>query len=374
MTKSRDVLIFVLTFLLLVVGSPFAYKAYRNSWKTGGDYYLIDENGNRVSGKSFASGGLKYDQESGIIIVKTGNRWPQEDSRYKTAYALIDKNGKYVVRPYRGNGWPKLLDNGYYLIDGYGMQPYLVDSTGKTVTTFSEGTYKIGYFSHEGLAPFAALTDDGALWGYIDEAGNVVIEPQFSKAFEFGDNGLAAVEDPVTEKRGYINTKGEYVIEPKYRKAKEFSEGLAAVKSEDDTYDFINEKGEVVLDTDYTVVDPFKNGVTSVRNENEKYVLIDKAGNVITDKEYEFIYDFHNGYAQVQDENDKYGYIDLKGNLVIDCQYMAGGQFSGNGTAPVMVKEDLWGYISTDGSWFIEPQFKDASSFDSVAGVALVSK
>ena len=48
----------------------------------------------------------------------------------------------------------------------------------------------------------------GEKWGYIDCAGEIVIQPSFEEAYEFID-GIARVE--IGKKIGYINKLGEYV-------------------------------------------------------------------------------------------------------------------------------------------------------------------
>ena len=57
----------------------------------------------------------------------------------------------------------------------------------------------------EGLAAFKR----NDLWGYINDAGEVVVEPEFAEANDFSD-GLALVLR--TEYYCLINTKGEIVV------------------------------------------------------------------------------------------------------------------------------------------------------------------
>ena len=85
----------------------------------------------------------------------------------------------------------------------------------------------------EGLYPMCELGDFQELWGYIDETGEYVIEPQFLYAGAFV-KGLALVQDPDTELYGYINKYGEYVIQPHFCNAEYFNkDGIAAVAIED---------------------------------------------------------------------------------------------------------------------------------------------
>ena len=88
------------------------------------------------------------------------------------------------------------------------------------------------------------------VWGYINEAGKMVIEPQFYDAEGFASNGFAPVKRE--GKWGYINEAGEMVIEPQFYYAGGFaSNGLARVKREGkwglDEWGYINEAGEMVI-------------------------------------------------------------------------------------------------------------------------------
>ncbi|NLZ99754.1 MAG: WG repeat-containing protein, partial [Clostridiaceae bacterium] len=67
-------------------------------------------------------------------------------------------------------------------------------------------------FSDNGLAAVKIRDSGSGKWGYIDETGAFVIEPQFDSAQSFLDNGLALVE--VDGKWGYIDETGAFVIEP----------------------------------------------------------------------------------------------------------------------------------------------------------------
>lgn len=68
----------------------------------------------------------------------------------------------------------------------------------------------------------------GELWGFVDQNGDIVMEPQYQDAKSFS-LGLAPVK--VGEAWGYINTKGELVVEAEYTDAGVFSQdGSATVK------------------------------------------------------------------------------------------------------------------------------------------------
>ena len=83
--------------------------------------------------------------------------------------------------------------------------------------------YTKGRIFSEGLA---AVSIDGK-GGYIDSAGDMIIEPQYDNVGIFSE-GLAAVK--VNEKWGYIDKSGNMFIAFQYADAGYFSEGLAPVE------------------------------------------------------------------------------------------------------------------------------------------------
>ena len=161
------------------------------------------------------------------------------------------------------------------------------------------------------LLGLTGFKSDNDKWGYIDKKGNVVIEPQFDNIELFDwDSGLAVVM--VNQKKGYINTQGEFVIPPQFDHARNFSEDLAltfnmvgeGLNDYRPQYAYINKKGEVVINTD--------DNVTTAMN-------------------------FNSGLAAVQVDGDKWGYIDKKGDWAIKPQFDEARSFSTDGTARVIL-------------------------------------
>lgn len=65
----------------------------------------------------------------------------------------------------------------------------------------------------------------GGRWGYADNKGAMVINPQFDEAQKFS-GGLAAVKEGHW---GYVATSGKLAVNPQFDGAGDFSGGLAAV-------------------------------------------------------------------------------------------------------------------------------------------------
>ena len=230
------------------------------------------------------------------------------------------------------------------------------------------------------------------LWGYVDNSGTFVINPQFENAYPFF-NGLARVESD--GKVGYIASDGKYVVQPQYQAGSDFSEGYAFVVTDNSYPICINTKGEEVftlkgaefvsnfsdglamykidsgkigyVDTKgNTAIAPrfdrasdFSEGLASVQM-GEKWGFVNKEGNIVIPCQFSYARDFHEGLAAISN-GKSYGFINLKGEYVINPQFESVEDFS-EGLA-LFSNGKLTGYINKDGKYVINPQFEDGESF-----------
>lgn len=209
-------------------------------------------------------------------------------------------------------------------------------------------------------------------WGYIDKEGTTVINPQFDNAEDFSE-GLASVliGGWVTGKCGYIDKEGAIVIEPQFDYAKNFSEGLAPVLSggwEEGKWGYINKEGTTVIDPQFGDAFEFYEGLARVSIEG-KWGYVDKKGEMVIKPQFDDADNFSESLARVLID-DKWGFIDKEGNIVIETQFdepenryilFSEHGFS-EGLAAVMIG-DKWGYIDNEGEMVITTQFDDADSF-----------
>jgi hypothetical protein len=133
-------------------------------------------------------------------------------------------------------------------------------------------------FFYEGLAR-VKIRDK---WGFINEAGKIVISAKFDEVMFRFYEGLASVK--VGGKWGYIDKTGKYAIEPKFDGASFFSEGLASIRV-GNKWGFINKKGDIVIDpkfdTDFFIF-AFYSGKAKVTIGNRRE-YIDVSGEIISD-------------------------------------------------------------------------------------------
>ena len=120
------------------------------------------------------------------------------------------------------------------------------------------------------------INDQKIKYGYIDQTGKFVIEPEFNYVYWFSE-GLAAVM--IGTKWGFIDKTGNVVIEPKFESGTFFVDGLA----------------EIEIDGNWLYID-------------------------MTGKESIAESEFHEGLAVVRVDG-KCGYMDKMGNLAIQPQF-----------------------------------------------------
>lgn len=169
---------------------------------------------------------------------------------------------------------------------------------------------------------------DGEKCGYVDRAGNVVIDAQFDGAGNFFE-GLAPVK--VGDEWGYIDQTGKMIINPQWEWVQVFREGLAGfVDKKTGNFGFIDKTGKVVIKPHWTWVDGFDEGLAPFwSKKTEKYGFIDKTGKVVIKPHWTWVESFSHGLASVHNGN-KWGYIDKRGSVIIDFQFDRVMNFNNN--------------------------------------------
>jgi hypothetical protein len=111
----------------------------------------------------------------------------------------------------------------------------------------------------------------GKAHGFIDTAGQVVIEAKFDKANSFRE-GRALIEKQ--RQCGFIDRTGSIVIEPQFTFARDFSEGLARVTEKESQpgfsppSGFIDPDGNMLIAVKFRCGNSFENGLCLVETED----------------------------------------------------------------------------------------------------------
>ncbi len=211
-------------------------------------------------------------------------------------------------------------------------------------------------------------TQHAGKWGYIDRAGNMVIEPQFDCAWNFSE-GLAPVN--VGRQLGYIDWRGNLVIEPQFAywqvepfpKDRQygdhdiyFYDGYARILK-DGKYGFIDSNGNVAIEPVFDQAMHFSDGLAPVLIDG-KWGFIDTNGYLAIEAQFSGAEPFSDELALFWNE-DGIGFIDTSGNVVIEPRFQEAGWFS-EGRVVVTIREEsgdlVWGYIDAEGDWAVGPE------------------
>lgn len=261
---------------------------------------FINESGRWVIPAKFAEA---HDFSEGLAAVKIGNR-----------YGFIDHSGTLVIAAR------------YSYASG-----------------FNEGIAQVGFVRGQ--------------TGYIDKAGKIafVSNDQFKcLKNETSADGLVKVKGP-NQKFGYVDQRGNLVIPPQYDRAYNFIEGLAAV-SLGNKVGFINNQGQFIIAPKYDVIKRFKNGYTGVCVGNRWGIVDNATQSELIKPRFANVQSFYNNRAAVQ-VNDKWGFINKRGDMVISPKFCETAPFN-NHLTPVCI-DGKWGYMDTSGNMAIQAQYKN---------------
>ena len=237
-------------------------------------------------------------------------------------YGAIDKNGKEIV-PCKYRYMSNFL-NGYAKIENILDEKIgkgLIDTLGREIVPC---IYKeVGEFS-DGLVYVESKQSMGGEKKFIDKNGETafVLNSNYCKVENFVD-GLCEVRESTngtlsSERAGFIDKSGNVIVPIKYKYVMSPSEGICAVKNEDNKWGYIDKKGNVVIPFKYLTAFSFVDGFARVEVSRNEWSIIDKKGN-----DYKCIYEdaklknFSEGLAVVK-KDGRYGYIDKKGRCTFD--------------------------------------------------------
>lgn len=218
----------------------------------------------------------------------------------------------------------------------------------------------------QNLKPYV---EDSGKFGFKDKTGKIIIQPKFDYAWQFGSEGLAAVE--MNGKRGFIDKTGAIVIPIQYDYAEYFREGLAPV-SKNGKYGFIDKSGKTIIPFEFEDAWFFSDGLARVRLDG-KCGFIDKSGKFVIPNRFDEIYwNFSKGVTKIRLKG-KYGFIDRTGKFIIPARLDDIGPFR-EGLA--MIEENgKRGFIDKDYNVVIPAQFDDIKPWsEGLAAVKLYGK
>lgn len=234
-------------------------------------FKVINERGKVLTSKAYSY--ISNYQNGRALFAGTA-----EDGRY--LYGFLNKQGKEVI-PLKyesatdfneGKAVVRVVDGKYELID----------LNGKTLQSYSKAF--VGALS-EGLMAFQQ--EAAGEFGFMNEKGDIVIEPSFAGAQAYKEGRAVVNTDDTFFKYGLIDQAGKFVIEPKYNDLSLLGESRVAIgKAIDETIPFAG----------------------------SKFAIADLNGKILTEFKYVNILDYKNGYASASDTKNTF-FIDKNGQV-----------------------------------------------------------
>jgi len=219
-------------------------------------------------------------------------------------------------------------------------------------------------------------------WGYANEKGEILIQPQFKQCFAFSEHGLAPIYDAKTKQHQFITTKGEVFAteKPGFQLMnifgfglKSFSDGLVPV-SYSKKWGFMDVNGKLVIEAKYDKVTSFSGGYATAQRGSD-YFIIDKSGKETSINSIGLtgIKDFSEGLSPFATSAKVTGYFDTQGKVVIEPQFHSVGYFSA-GLAWAKTSEGKVGFINKKGEWVIKAEFDAAKEFSPTSKLARIKQ
>lgn len=228
----------------------FAAVKYENEW------FMINDSGYKVAvtdqkvdyldvinnGRVLFALNDKYDYMTDSLMVPKEVRY-EAATTFKNGVAAVKQNGKWALinsnmelitdflfEDVLRDEFNTCINNGVIFVKKDGKY-YMCNAEGARIT----GTAFDAAYPFVGTEP-AAVCVDGK-WGFVDESGNMVIEPQYENAKSF-NIGLGAVSKDGLW--GYIDVNNAMRIECQYLNCLPFSwNGVTAICEEDGTWTYI---------------------------------------------------------------------------------------------------------------------------------------
>lgn len=339
--------------------------------KKGNKWGFVDKNGREVIPCRFAKV-MNFSQ--GFATVKLSNKWglinKLGDTQLPFEYNQLGNfaDGLVWFRGTSGRGYldkegNEIIEAKYTVADDFHEGVARVKHDGKYGLIDTEGKYilkpkyvLISPFNADGLA-IASRQANRIKYEVIDLQGRVITQTAYRHIQSYSE-GLAAIR--LNEQYGFIDNNGKLVIDNKYSKVSDFSEGLASVQYEGKC-GYVNQTGETIIPFEFSKCLDFEDGKAVVYNGYRKAGLIDNQGKFLIKPGLNRLMNFNDGRGLVRDEKYRFYYITEQAKLY-DGFYDKAGSFT-NGVAVVQI-EGLWGVINQKGIEIIPPKYDKIENFE----------
>lgn len=302
-------------------------------------YGYIDQAGKFVINPQFLDATIFRD---GLALVLS----------HDNSYGYINEIGEYIIPPTKYKDVTPFFEGLAWVVKE-NEAPTAINTKGEVKFTLKEAE-EVRFFN-EDLAAFKITSENGIQnWGFIDNTGKIIINPQFALVRYF-NGGLCAVANN-DGKWGYIDKTGKLIINYQFDSAWDFINNKAVVALGKKT-GVIDKTGKLIINPQYDFL--YIDGDNYLIMQNDKYGWCDKNEIIIINPQFDRADPFNGNKITSVASGDKYGYIDTKGKFVINPQFDIALPF--NGKLALVMNNEKFGFIGKDGKYVVNPQFSDIS-------------
>ncbi|MDF2904719.1 MAG: repeat-containing protein [Herbinix sp.] len=246
-------------------------------------------------------------------------------------YGYIDKSGTFVINPVYDYAEP--YTDGMAIVRSVGNYK-VIDKTGAIIF---ENNDNIILPYHNGMAAFMNIKEDTLLYGYIDTKGTVIIEPSFTFADNFNEDGQAYVALPggkgyqLIDKTGKVLESYEVDLGNGYTYA--FENGYILYSNSDTMkYGVKKVDGTDLFEAKYSSIAYLGHDLFAVKSPEiepyeamfDPFALYNASGEQLTDYILYDVQHFTGDYTSAA--NDSYVYfMDTKGQEITTLPSFEGG-------------------------------------------------
>ena len=245
----------------------------------------------------FSNGLAAVWENNGGTVPVYSDTITEDEPCIKCGFGFIDSSGKYAIEPQ----FKKVSNfyNGFAYADGK-----IINKKGNKIDIrlVKDKEFLIHRF------PFVDT--------FMYKSPNIWV-PNNDENFV---NGFIMFEDKTIAKYGFKDWNSDVIITPNFYAAQFFSEGMSAVKSQENKWGFINSKGEYIIEPKFDFALPFCEGLAPV-TYNGKWGFIDTTGVFAVQPTFDEVNDFNvlsrfwGGLARMV-YNNKMCYINRQGKII----------------------------------------------------------
>jgi hypothetical protein len=248
------------------------FKENRSIVSNINGFHVIDETGKMLTKNPY----------SYISDYQDGRARFYIEGDAKTVYGYLDRMGNVIIEA----NYLEASDfiNGKAIVKDGDNRYCLINTDGDVIQN-----YPYFYVGEYGDNKLAFRPNQTSFYGYINETGTVLIEPQFNLVLPFEeDTAIVNKSTTAINQYGLIDVQGNYIIEAEYNEIKRLGSGRLAVgKARDKQKPYLgshfavaNTKGELLTPFIFDGVSDFKQNLASALYD-DKTLMINIEGRVM---------------------------------------------------------------------------------------------